>query len=423
CKEDRREDAERAERQLEDDRVGDVLVGLRCDRSRSVERDVRGEAREHAESHQRALRADVLAARLRQRVDGPSGQVCAARCDEVVDELLLLLDLRANGGRGLPFDLNVVVVAFHGRRRAAVQKGLCALREEDAGTRRVGARTVTHEEKLGNVALGERPLARCDLDDCGAVPRLSGRPDRDHRACGEDEGEGADDRDDRAAPTLGERTKLPTGQRHCAISSECMPAMKCPYMLQSRRYRPGGRLTRKSRTAPARAGSSPPTVCFVSASSLTVMPSARSGRCPLSCTTISSCASGPWFVMRKRVSPAGTRWVESVIWKSCSCTATTWPPPTGAGPRARSASATPAAARTLVTRTSAPTIPSLMLTGHLSGATGPTLSVIALNDVAECSRHAGIRDEPEQRDGDEQRDGGDRHHEREAERDHVGRER
>ena len=86
-----------------------------------------------------------------------------------MDELLLLDDLRPDPWICLGLQHDVVVVAFDGRRGAAVEERIDALREENAGALRARLRSLANEQELGDVPLRERALAAGDLDHCGTV--------------------------------------------------------------------------------------------------------------------------------------------------------------------------------------------------------------------------------------------------------------
>ncbi len=150
----------------------------------------------------------------------------AAGGRQIGDEALLLPELPAKLGIGRGSDRRLVVVAVDGRRLPARQEDAGALAEQGADTSRVGGAAAAHEQQLGDVTLGERPLPGSDLDDGGSVLRASSRPDRDRGGCGRDEGESEEDRDDRPARAWRERTKRgrPAGP-HRTTTTVCMPPM------------------------------------------------------------------------------------------------------------------------------------------------------------------------------------------------------
>ena len=222
---DRHEHPARAEEELQRNRPGDVSVGLGRNRARCVERHVRRQCGEDPEPAHGAVGGDVLAGAGAQPGDRAAGEVRIARRDEISDQALLLHDLGANRGRGFAFHRDVVVVAGYGRSGAAVQERRGAPEHESSRLLRIGRYPGSCQHDLGDVSLGERPLARRDLDHRGSMLRAAGRPYGECGACAEGEREGEDDRADREPGARRERAKATLEVPHDASTTERMPPM------------------------------------------------------------------------------------------------------------------------------------------------------------------------------------------------------
>jgi hypothetical protein len=213
------DEASETEDELGRDQVGDVPVGAGGDRVRGIEGDVRSHRRQDAQPLDRIDGTEVLARRQADRRDGPVREVGGPGRRQVMNETALLHQLEpccpAAGRR----ELYVVVVSVHGGRLAAVEQDVRAFLEQPAGQGRVGRLPASHEQHLGDVALGKRALPRGHLDDSRLVARAPGCPPRERDAHRGDEGERDQDRRDRAPATSLERAEV----LHLTTTCACMP--------------------------------------------------------------------------------------------------------------------------------------------------------------------------------------------------------
>ena len=213
-----------AEQNLEHDQPRDAPVVAGADRPRCVQRDVRGQGREHAQPLDRIACRQPLVRRQLDAGGGASGKDCGACPGQVGDEPLLLLELCANGPALRPRQRGLVVVAVDRGGDSTVEQRVRTAGEQPAGPARISPRAASLEENLLDVALREGPLARCHLEHRRTVPRARGCPDRDRHAQRREEREGQEDRDDGPPPPFLERPEgVPAAHRYCTTNSVCMP--------------------------------------------------------------------------------------------------------------------------------------------------------------------------------------------------------
>ena len=177
--EDRDEEAGEPENHLNRRQAADVPVGAGGDRPGGVERHVRGDCREDAETFD-GLPAAMCSPAV-NRTDS-TGRCARYAVPVAIRSATSRCSCRSWSRAVVPLvacKADLVVVAVDGRSDAPVEQPAGALHEHLGDRRRIGRVAAPREQDLVDVARGERPLASRDLDDGGLMLRAPGRPQRE----------------------------------------------------------------------------------------------------------------------------------------------------------------------------------------------------------------------------------------------------
>ena len=170
---------------------------------------------------------NVLIRPERNGVEGAVRQHSRARCGQVLDQPLLLHELRTQHRAARAGEPRVVVVPVDGRGGTAFEQRVRARAQKRADRGGVRPMAAAHEQDALRVALGERSLPCGHLDDRRAAAGVPGRDDRQGHAQREHERERRQDGRDGAASTRRERPKRARSRAHyCTTTSACMPPRK-----------------------------------------------------------------------------------------------------------------------------------------------------------------------------------------------------